>query len=35
MCDAIRTLRAAIRNQQGTPESKHPLINRFPTEPLF
>jgi hypothetical protein len=35
MCDAIRTLRAAIRNQHGTPESKHPLINRFPTDPLF
>jgi arylsulfatase A-like enzyme len=35
MCDAIRSLRAAIRNLRGTPEAKHPLINRFPTEPLF
>jgi arylsulfatase A-like enzyme len=35
MCDAIRSLRAAIRNQKGAPESKHPAINRFPTEPLF
>jgi len=35
MCDAIRALRAAIRSQTGTPEAKHALINRFPTEPLF
>lgn len=35
MCDAIRALRAAIRNQKGTPEAAHSLINRFPTEPLF
>ena len=34
-CDAIRALRAAIRNQKGATEAKHPLINRFPTEPLF
>ncbi len=33
--DAIRALRGAIRNQAGTPESDHPLINRFPTDPLF
>ncbi|VGO17700.1 Arylsulfatase [Pontiella desulfatans] len=35
MCDAIRSLRTAIRSQQGTPEAAHPLLNRFPTEPLF
>ena len=35
MCDAIRTLRAAIRNQQGAPEAQHPSINRFPSDPLF
>lgn len=35
MCDAIRTLRAAIRNQKGAPQAKHPLINRFPTDPRF
>jgi arylsulfatase A-like enzyme len=35
MCDAIRALRAAIRNQQGIPQAAHPLLNRFPTEPLF
>lgn len=34
-CDAIRTLRAAIRNQKDAPQSRHPLINRFPTDPLF
>ncbi len=35
MCDAIRALRAAIRNQKGTPQAAHPQLNRFPTEPLF
>ena len=35
MCDAIRSLRKAIRHQKGTLDSSHPLINRFPTEPLF
>jgi len=34
-CDVIRSLRAAIRTQKGAPEAKHPMINRFPTEPLF
>jgi hypothetical protein len=34
-CDAIRSLRASIRNLKGTPEAEHALINRFPTEPLF
>ena len=34
-CDVIRDLRAAIRNQAGTPEAQHPLLNRFPTDPLF
>ena len=34
-CDAIRALRGAIRNQAGVPEAEHPLINRFPTDPLF
>jgi len=34
-CDAIRTLRAAIRNQKDAPQANHPLINRFPTDPLF
>ena len=34
-CDALRDLRAAIRNQKDTPQSSHPLINRFPTDPLF
>ena len=33
--DTIRDLRAAIRNLDGTAEAKHPLINRFPTDPLF
>ena len=33
--DTIRALRAAIRNLDGTAEAKHPLINRFPTDPLF
>lgn len=35
MCDAIRSLRAAIRSQKGTDESAHPALNRFPTDPLF
>lgn len=35
MCDAIRALRAAIRNQKGTEQAAHPLINRFPTDPRF
>ena len=35
MTDAIRSLRAAIRTQAGAPQSKHPLINRFPTDPRF
>ena len=34
-CDAIRALRGAIRHQSNAPESKHPLINRFPTDPRF
>ena len=34
-CDAIRDLRGAIRNQKGAPQAQHPLINRFPTDPLF
>ena len=34
-CDAIRDLRGAIRNQKGVPQAQHPLINRFPTDPLF
>ncbi len=34
-CNAIRSLRAAIRNQKGTPEADNPLINRFPTDPRF
>ena len=34
-CDAIRSLRASIRELKGTPEAEHALINRFPTEPLF
>jgi hypothetical protein len=34
-CDVIRSLRRAIRKQTGAPEALHPLINRFPTEPLF
>ncbi len=34
-CDAIRTLRAAIRHQPGAAQAEHPLINRFPTDPLF
>ncbi len=33
--NAIRSLRAAIRNQKGTPEADNPLINRFPTDPRF
>lgn len=34
-CDVIRDLRGAIRNQAGAPEAQHPLLNRFPTDPLF
>ena len=34
-CDAIRSLRASIRNLKGTPESAHAAINRFPTDPRF
>ena len=34
-CDVIRNLRAAIRTHSAAPESKHPLINRFPTDPRF
>ena len=34
-CNAIRVLRAAIRNQKGAPEAKNYFINRFPTDPLF
>jgi len=34
-CDVLRSLRAAIRNQKDAPQSQHPLINRFPTDPLF
>ena len=33
--DVIRSLRVAIREQDGAPQSEHALINRFPTEPLF
>ncbi len=33
-CDVIRKLRRAIRNTDA-PQSKHPLINRFPTDPRF
>ena len=32
---AIRELRHAIRSETATSESRHPNINRFPTEPLF
>ena len=35
ICKAIRNLRAAIRNQKGAPAANHPLINRFPTDPLY
>ena len=35
LANAIFTLRKSIRDLKGTPESQHPLINRFPTEPLF
>ena len=34
-CDAIRNLRASIRNLKGTSESAHPAINRFPTDLRF
>ncbi len=33
--DAIRSLRAAIRNQKGIPEASNPILTRFPTDPLF
>lgn len=33
--DTIRSLRAAIRGQQGAPEAKNKFINRFPHEPKF
>ena len=35
MTDAIRSLRAAIRNQTGAPEAGHPLMNRFPVDPHY
>ena len=31
----VRELRSAIRSLTAVPESKHPALNRFPTEPLF
>lgn len=31
----IRELRHAIRSLTAVPESKHPALNRFPSEPLF
>jgi len=31
ICDAIRSLRAALRHQQAA----HPLLNRYPTDPKF
>ena len=34
-CDALRALRAAIRNQKGVTEADNIFVNRFPTEPLF
>ena len=34
-CDAIRSLRGAIRDLDGVPQAKHALLNRFPTDPLF
>jgi hypothetical protein len=34
-CDALRALRAAIRNQKGVTEADNYFVNRFPTEPLF
>ncbi len=34
-CDALRALRAVIRNQKGTTEANNIFVNRFPTEPLF
>lgn len=35
-CNAIRMLRAAIRNQPGAhAEAKTPFLNRFPLDPLF
>jgi hypothetical protein len=33
--DAIRSLRAEIRQLKQVPQSRHYAINRFPTEPLF
>jgi len=35
MTDAIRSLRAAIRNQTDAPEARHPLMNRFPVDPHY
>jgi hypothetical protein len=34
-CDAIRSLRAAIRDLDGIPEAANRFVNRFPTDPVF
>ena len=35
LATGVRELRHAIRSLTAVPESKHPALNRFPTEPLF
>ena len=35
LATGVRELRHAIRSLSAVPESKHPALNRFPTEPLF
>ena len=35
LANSVRHLRAAIRNQEGTPESQNEFVNRFPYDPKF
>jgi len=35
LANSVRHLRAAIRHQEGTPESRNEFVNRFPYDPKF
>jgi hypothetical protein len=35
LASSVRHLRAAIRHQEGTPESRNEFVNRFPYDPKF
>ena len=35
LANSVRHLRAAIRHQKGTPESRNEFVNRFPYDPKF